>query len=68
MAREIAAAIEKDRFCRESRGREFQWSAHHLSRFLNRTGEDPVRVKEMRSTIAGLCGGEQRSMRYYALL
>ena len=43
--REIAAAIEKDQFCREFRVREFQWSAHNLARLLNRTGEDPERVE-----------------------
>jgi hypothetical protein len=37
--------------------REFQGSAHHLARLLNRTGEDPERVKEMKGIIAGLCGG-----------
>lgn len=56
-AREIAAAIEKDRFCREFRVREFQWSAHNLARLLNRTGEGPERVKEMKRLVAGLCGG-----------
>jgi hypothetical protein len=55
--REIAAAIEKDRFGREFRVREFQWSAHHLTRLLKRTGEDPERVKEMIQIVARLCGG-----------
>jgi hypothetical protein len=55
--REIAAAIEKHRFCREFRVREFPWSAHHLARLLKRTGEDPARVKEMLPIVARLCGG-----------
>src|SRR5512135_2202850 len=55
--REIAAAIEKDRFCREFCVREYKWSAHNLARFVNRTGEGPERIKEMKGIIAGLCGG-----------
>jgi hypothetical protein len=64
----IAAAIEKDQFAASYNMREYKWSSHSLSRFLNRTGEDPVRIKVMRSIIAGLCGGEQRSIRYYPIL
>ena len=64
----IAAAIEKDKFTASYNMREYKWSSHSLSRFLNRTGEDPVRIKVKRSIIAGLCGGEQRSIRYYPIL